>query len=227
MARKVPHGPFKGSQKWLHALVNQHTELLYQALNDPLKLAKGEVVEWLSPLTGDNFSEYSDSDFVTKLGATLSVRELPEFWPTGGAAWDALGRTQSGKLLLVEAKAHIAEMVSKPSCAKSDASVELIAESLRTTQLFMNAKPEIDWSQCFYQYCNRLAHLYLLRHVNRIPAHLVFVYFIGDSEVCGPQTEMEWRAAVEVLERFLGVTKHRLRSFIHHLYFDVSHLSSS
>ena len=38
-----------------------------------------------------------------------------------------------------------------------------------------------DWSGTFYQYANRLAHLYLLHELNDVDAWLVFVYFVGDS----------------------------------------------
>ena len=43
--------------------------------------------------------------------------------------------------------------------------------------------PRTDWSHCFYQYANRLAHLYLLRESNGLDAFLVFVYFVDDRTV--------------------------------------------
>jgi len=227
MARKLFDGPARGSQKWIQILVNEHRADFRSALAEPLKLGDGEGIEWLSPRDDDEFAEYSDSDFIDRLGLQLAATPLAEFWPVGGAVWDALGQTESGQPLLVEAKAHIGEMVSTPSGAISEESIGLIARSLRETKSFVHGKEEIDWSRCFYQYCNRLAHLYLLRHRNGIPAHLVFVYFVGDADMSGPKTQVEWQAAVELLERFLGVTRHRLRPYIHHVHFDVMRLSSN
>jgi len=41
--------------------------------------------------------------------------------------------------------------------------------------------------------------------VNGIETYLVFVYFLNDADLDGPQTEREWRAAIKVLHETLGV----------------------
>ena len=84
----------------------------------------------------------------------------------------------------------------------------------------------IDWSGKLYQYANRIAHLYLLRELNRIPAYLLFIYFIGDRDVDGPQTTEEWKAAIEVAERVLGLpTRHRLSDYVVDIFVHVDELS--
>src|SRR5438045_3142137 len=103
----------KGSQRWLQLAVNDSPELLVKELAPSLPLGHG-AIEWLSPLRTDSpaFCEYRDDACLQKLRVRLDKRALATFWPSRGPMWDALGRTESGELLLVEAKAHIAEMVS-------------------------------------------------------------------------------------------------------------------
>lgn len=124
--------------------------------------------------------------------------------PAVGPSGDALGHTDSGQLILVEAKANIPELLSPPSQATAK-TARLIKKSLALTQRSLKARPGCDWSQRFYQYANRLAHLHYLWRLNRCDAFLVFVYFINASDVASPETEAEWRAAIEVLHEGLGI----------------------
>ena len=83
---------------------------------------------------------------------------------------------------------------------------------------------EIDWSCGFYQYVNRLAHLYLLRQ-NELPAHLLFVDFINDFEMKGPTTIHEWKGAIELLHSYLGIRRHKLKNFVADVFIDISCLA--
>lgn len=74
--------------------------------------------------------------------------------------------------------------------------------------------PTCDWTSTFYQYANRLAHLYYLREINQLPAWLVFVYFTGDEEMKGPRSEAEWRAALTVLHAALGLRRGGLMRYV-------------
>jgi hypothetical protein len=60
-----------------------------------------------------------------------------------------------------------------------------IRASLNKTKDVLNTKNAIDWSIGFYQYTNRLTHLYLLRELNHLPAYLLFIYFMNDAEMNG------------------------------------------
>jgi hypothetical protein len=146
---------------------------------------------------------------------------LKEFWPRRGPQWDALGRTDSSKVLLIEAKANIPEIIS-PACKASAPSKSLIQRSLREVQEYLEIDPGIDWSGKLYQYTNRIAHLYLLREINNIPAFMIFVYLIGDKEVGGPDSFLEWQVALTVAKGVLGIGEHhRLSKFMADIFLDI------
>jgi hypothetical protein len=177
-------------------------------------------VTWLSPLRDDEHAEYSDAHFLQRLGTSLDRRPRRGFWPARGPVWDGLAKTSRGDLLLVEAKAHIPEIVSPPSGA-GEASLERLARSLEETRKFLNSKSKHPWTGTFYQYTNRLAHLYLLRELNRLPAWLVLACFVGAEDVRGPATANEWRGALKLLDPYLGLGRHRLSPFVVHVFPDV------
>lgn len=223
MARVVQPKGTKGSLKWIQRLVNARPDLIKQQIAQAINLRENDNIHWLSPLNTDEFAEYRDASFTQRLGITLNGRSRESFWPDRGPQWDALGKTDSGKVLLVEAKAHLGEIVS-PGTQASEMSRRKITSSLKETKLFLKVAPNIDWSTTFYQYSNRLAHLYLLRILNGIDSYLVFVYFLNDKEVEGPKTVREWRAAIMVLEASLGLKKHKLSRFILEVFIDVTEL---
>ena len=125
---------------------------------------------------------------------------------------------------MIEAKAHVQELYSDGSGAKAPRSVELINTALTNSQAALAAKSDIAWTGCFYQYANRLAHLWWLRE-RSVDAYLVFVYFLNDTTVTrAPGTQAEWEAALYVMKRCLGVTDHRLRKWALDIFVDVKDL---
>jgi hypothetical protein len=134
----------------------------------------------------------------------LTKRPLSDFWPSRGPQWDALGISEAGEAILVEAKAHIQEIFSPPSQA-SPKSLKRIIKSLDETSSALRAQPGLDWSRRFYQYANRLAHAFLLKELNDVPTRLLFIYFVGDTDMNVPDTKPEWQAAIEVLHEALGI----------------------
>ena len=213
----------RGSLKWIQVLVNRHPNLFAQRVREAGALPPGETIEWVSPLEGDDFAEYRDGSFLSRLCVELDNRALSDFWPRYGPQWDALGKTDSGGVLLVEAKANVRELVSDACGATSQASMARINDSLKETQEFLRVDPKIGWTGKLYQYANRIAHLYLLRELNGVQAHLVFVYFVGGSDVDGPATVGEWKAAINVVERVLGLPgRHRLSDYVADVFVDVS-----
>ncbi len=220
MARLKQACAVKGSQRWLQRLVNDAPDVLREHLAGPLGLSVGDHIEWLSPRVGDDYAEYRDESFLDRLGIELRDRPLGRFWPTRGPVWDGLAKTVRGDLLLVEAKAHIPEIVSTP-CRAEGASMDLIRRSLEETCGYLHGGDGHDWTARFYQYTNRLAHLYLLRVLNGLPAWLVLFCFVGDEEVGGPETPDEWRGALALLDAYLGLRRHRLSPFVLHLMIDV------
>jgi len=58
-------------------------------------------------------------------------------------------------------------------------------------------------------------------------ARLVFIYFIGATDVGGPTSRLEWEGAIKVTEAYLGIGRHKLSSYIHHVFVDVRHYENS
>lgn len=223
MTRVVQSEGNKGSLKWIQRLINDYPNLINEQLSSGIDLSEGENIEWVSPLRSDDYAEYRDSSFVERLGISLERRTLDSFWPKRGPQWDALGRTNNEKIFIVEAKAHIEEIVSSSTQA-SKSSRLVIEESLRETKTFLGVDQSIDWLGTFYQYTNRLAHLYLLRELNGINAYLVFLYFLNDTEMNGPQSIREWQAATKVLKAAIGLRQHPSLRYVIDIFIDVPEL---
>jgi hypothetical protein len=207
---RVPQKPAsRGSQKWLQLLVNRAPHLLDSALGRHLGLSPADTIAWLSPRADDGYAEYRDEAFLTKIGARPQRTPLAAFWPTRGPQWNALGRTSRGEPLLVEAKAHIPELLSPP-CPAAGRTLRAIRTSLDRVKRAVSLRAAADWSTTYYQYANRLAHLYFLRTLNQVPAYLVSLYLVGDTDLRGPRTPEQWAGALELVHAQLGIVDARL-----------------
>ena len=229
MARYQQARATRGSQRWLQDLVNDCPELLDAAIQRESN-AISSPIRWVSPLADDGFKEYWDAGFLNRLDVSLDCVPLGEFWPPNGPHWDALGKTRDGQIILLEAKAHVEEMVGTPTGA-SPQSLKLIRESLETVKSHVKSRSPADWSTAFYQYNNRLAHLYLLRTLNKVDAFLVNLHFLNADEMASertvvPKTVDEWKAAITLQERFLGIRpKHALSRYMIHAFVDTRDIS--
>lgn len=204
----------RGSLKWLQKAIEQGGAMLR-----PAALAD---IRWVSPLREDQFAEYRDGAFLEAIGQGQLTPALANFWPRGGPQWDALGLA-NGRPVLVEAKAHINEFFS-PASQASEPSLVKISASLQSVANGLNARPGTDWSQVFFQYANRIAHLDFLRR-HGVDAHLLFVSFIRDADMRGPESAAEWEIAFRAADYALGLPKrHALSKYIHHVYPDVTRL---
>lgn len=219
MSRIEQQRAIKGSQKWLQVLVNQNPEFLNNKIRAHIPLKAEETIKWLSPLEEDSFAEYQDEDFLKRVSIRLENHSLDSFWPHGGPVWDGLGKTSNGNVILVEAKSHISELAS--TCQAKPQSRKLIRASLAETASFYGSTSPDNWLQDYYQYANRLAHLYLLRNLNKVPAWLVFVCFVNDHEMAGPKSVREWQSAIETIHAHLGIKPERLIPYIVDVFFDV------
>lgn len=218
---RVPQKPAtKGSQKWLQLVVNEAPHLIDRAIAMQMGVSPGDKITWLSPLADDAYAEYRDEAFLSKLGVQAARMPLSKFWPRGGPRWDGLGRTSGGELFLVEAKAHIPELLSTATAA-SPTSRRTIATRLQSVKRALGSRARSDWSGLCYQYTNRLAHLFFLRALNRLPAFLVLVYFINASDVDGPSSAEEWSGAIRLVHALLGLDERRLQAALGHAVLDV------
>jgi hypothetical protein len=209
--RRQPRGK-KGSLKLIQDLVNLHPEVLDEAIEDG-------PVEWRSPLADDEYAEYWDQAFLDRLGVTLGARPLHTFWPRSGPRWDALGLVLGQRVVLVEAKAHVAEVESL-SRAEGE-SRSMIQAAFAEVGRKWQVEDINSWLTTHYQYANRLAHAFLLNELNAIPTSLVFVHFIGAEEVQGPATKAEWQAKLRDMHRALGIHD-RLPEYVRNVFVDVS-----
>jgi hypothetical protein len=223
MARVIQPVGTRGSLKWIQRAVN----LKPLTLDRPIAELTGISlpITWLSPLASDDYAEYRDDDFLRRIGAApYLARKLESYWPRRGPQWDALGKSASGDVFLVEAKAHVKEIFSSGTQA-TEGSRAMIERALSETAEFLGAKPRAAWSDTFYQLANRLAHLCFLRRED-ISAWLVLVNFMGDKEMGGPASAAEWEAAYKVVNYIMGLDdRHALSCYVIHIYPQVAALA--
>lgn len=151
-----------------------------------------------------------------------------EFWPTGRGIhnWDAIGCIGKGanqELLLLEAKAHVKEM--KSDCgATSATSIEKITSAFDEVKPNLGARPDSDWFHQYYQAANRIAALHFL-HREQVPAHVLFLYFLGDqspNKDC-PCDEDGWKPFIVEQWKHLDIAHgHSLSDRVHNLFLPIS-----
>lgn len=197
----------RGSLKWIQRAVEHRPDRL-----QPPDLP---AITWLSPRREDGFAEYRDGAFLGLLGLSHLSSALREFWPRRGPQWDALGVTERGPVL-VEAKAHLREFRSPPSQARG-ASLARIEAAFRAVQQDLAIQPRASWTEVYFQYANRLAFLWWLRKEG-VPAELLFISFLGDVDIGGPESAETWHAAFAAADHALGLPSgHGLAAHVHHV----------
>jgi hypothetical protein len=206
----------RGSLKWIQKAINEKWPSLEEVIVQ--RLGSGDTITWLSPLAADDYAEYRDGSFLRLISQGGLEAALDEFWPARGPQWDALGETLRGNILLVEAKAHVAELCSPATAAGPDSRPRIQAALDKVAQQ-LNARPEhAPWSEFFYQLGNRLAHLRFLRD-HGVPAWLVLVNFVGDNDIGGRTSKEAWEAAYQVAFHVMGLrADHPLAPFMIHVY---------
>lgn len=212
MRIEQPEG-HKGSLKWMQRAVNTSPHRLQPDRLPPLT--------WVSPLAADGFAEYRDGGFLRRLGLGPLAPALADFWPARGPQWDGLA-TFPGGVVLAEAKAHLREFDTPPSAA-GPTSARRIAAAFSQVQSALGLTPRAPWHRRFYQYANRLAHLWWLREQG-INAHLLLIGFLNDPDLNGPSSTAEWHDAIAGAEEALGLTPNPLAFALHTLHPDVRDL---
>ena len=192
----------RGSLKWIQRLVTLRPGICDVQLCAQGALLNRGTLEWLSPNRDDDWAEYRDAAFLRRIGHLELIEALNQFWPQRGPQWDGLARDTSGAIYLFEAKAHTGEMTS--NCQASPKSRARIETAVSDTKVAFGAAPDADWLIGYYQYANRLAHLHFLRRAG-VNAWLVFLYFINDAEMRGPNSEEAWNDHLELVHRQLGL----------------------
>jgi hypothetical protein len=209
----------KGSLKWVQQMLAQSPNGIETAVRTELAIDPTSSIDWKSPRADDQHAEYRDVDFLKKLNLEHFADDLRAFWPTRGPQWDALGVVSDGKVILVEAKAHVNEMAS--SCDAGERSREVIDRSLLSAKEYYGAKESADWASGYYQYANRLAHLKFLRE-RGVDAHLLFIYFLNDRAVRGPSAATGWADVIDECYATLGLPPNRSIDGLHSIFVDVA-----
>jgi hypothetical protein len=154
------------------------------------------------------------------------------YWPSRGNPpnWDAVGEaTFQGRneWLLLEAKAHLGELVSNCRAREGEGRLT-ITKALERAKNALGVSLDRDWLHQYYQFANRLAILNFLRE-NGVAARLLFVYFVGDNfdrlpthnAEC-PKDQAGWETALSDQARWLGLDKiHPLSNYVHKLFVPV------
>jgi hypothetical protein len=211
-----------GSLRDLQILINEKSCMLDNELEKYFQ--KKLAVKWVSPLKIDGYSEYRDEDFLDILGIRSIIKTpLHEFWPKNGPQWDALGK-YANTIFIVEAKANIPELKS-PGTKASNNSKELIEKSLNSVKKYLNVDNSVYWMGTYYQYINRIAHLYYLRLLNKIDAYLIFIYFVNDNTINGPKTIDEWKCEIKELHKKIGLKEDNILSkYILNIYINYNNI---
>ena len=222
-----------GSECHLLRWMGRHRRLFDEKVSGALG-RPSEPIEWLDfkfapnlewPGKGWPDAEPKGLEFLCDRGELQSRWE--SFWPTakGIHNWDSVGWIGAGpdrELLLVEAKAHVAEMES--DCGAGPASIRKIERAFERVKWDLKANSCADWTKGYYQAANRIATQWFLEQEG-VRTRLLFILFCGDrfpGKDC-PVSEQEWEPAIEAQRLHLGLeSKHRLSDRIHELFLPVS-----
>ena len=194
-------------------LINNKKSILDEEIGRILSVGDLSIT-WTSPIPPD-YNEYYDKDFLSELGVRKLTDEkypLDQFWPKRGPQWDALGYG-NGKGFIVEAKSHISELFRDINTSNPESS-EFIKKSLDEVKgkitPFADKRYEGDWTKVFYQYANRLAHLYYLRVLNELDIYLVYVYFLNDPYwgINAVSSKEKWEGVISTVKNYLGFGDH-------------------
>lgn len=221
MSRVKQKDNSKGSLKCIQTLINNYPEIINKCIIYNFKDFANEKIEWLSPMKNDEHAEYRDSSFIKLIGLNADNIQLEKFWPKNGPQWDALAKTENGKVILVEAKANIAEISSGGTTAKNHNSKALIKKSLDEVKQFLEIVNNIDWSKNYYQYTNRIAHLYYLREVCKKEVYLINLYFVNDKDHIST-AKGEFELAIKKLKIHFGIETHKLDNFMCEIFIDLN-----
>ena len=239
-----------GSEWQLFRLLGRHRKLWNLAVRQVLE--RDEVggitaIEWadfpFSAKTKTKDQEIKGMDFVPD-----KLTEWKAYWPDSEAGtpdreqgvptWDAVGHIHfaaqmPSEWVLVEAKSHESELThSSPCGAKLTSSIEKITKALEQTYNAMGCT-ELPWANATdtwlqigcYQIANRFACLHFLRNVVKIPARLLFVYFLNDpyKGVLCPTSPSAWKHdLLNLYGRMYIPLTHSFKDFTHYLCMDVA-----
>jgi hypothetical protein len=214
----------KGSLRFIQQLVSRNPDLFHRRLQEQGVVSAETSVRWVSPRPDDAWAEYRDAAFLERIGHTKLAPALKAFWPARGPQWDGLC-IAGDTILLVEAKAHVGEMVS--SCtAEAPSSVALIEQSLSAAKQALGVDAAADWMNGYYQLANRLAHLWFLRG-RGVDARLVLLQFTGETGMPTASSLAAYHDAFDTAMKHLGFDPAAAIPGVVRIYIDMAELGAS
>lgn len=218
-----------GSECHLLRWMGRHRTAFDAAVRQALGKSEG-APQWLDFLF-DRKRDWADSELkgLQFLDSDVALqKDWMTWWPQGRGIqnWDAVGwwgDPSQREILLVEAKAHIAEIHSECK-AKPHGGLSLIKSSLSETAIAIEVTDISAWLTDYYQLANRIAVVHFLKEHGYNP-HLILVYFVGDSYSTSrksPQRPEEWAIPLAQQKKAMGLPdSHSLSPNVHELYLHV------
>lgn len=184
-----------GSKYQLLRMLGWHRNEFNKAVSEVASISSN--INWLDfEFNGPEDKELLNFDFISQL-----KDEWRNYWKCGAAGlnWDAVGITDDGVYVLVEAKAHVKELESSSggSNKSKESNNKVIDNYLKSNGIKRTAE---DWNNKCYQLANRLIALdFLEKH--GVKAKLVYVLFENGFEFNSSSnksaTSHEWEKAFD------------------------------
>ena len=120
-----------GSQRQIQAYTNTPPllEVLDREIRVALPVLAGTALEWRSPLATEHYEEPTGEGFWSAIDQPRLRAAAAGWWPRRGPSWDAIALARDGlepaTVVLVEAKANVAEFTAGPLAARAEASVTI------------------------------------------------------------------------------------------------------
>lgn len=168
---------------------------------------------WLYPASTVFTREPRGMEFLRQGPTHLETLEAwRTFWPQTGNPpnWDGVAREPgSGEWLLFEAEPNHPEFCSH-ACSAGPKARTLIESAMSQVKVHLGVHRDFQWLGTYHQYANRLACLYFLNVLHKIPTRLIFIYFTGDKFPdgrCCPSNKAEWRRLIEACHLTLAFVR--------------------
>lgn len=225
-----------GSECHLLRWMGRHRNSFNKAISLAIRLHGNEkIIHWVDFGFNNDESHWHDSEPTRLNFINNEITKMNWEWPKSGVQqnWDSIGyivplnnptQEQSKEILLLEAKAHLAEIKS-PSCGAGIRSMKKIKEILKNTAKDLGvsnySKVEDVWLNKYYQTANRLATYNYLKKSGYKP-YLVFLYFINDQHegVTCPSQVFEWENVLSKQKSEMGINDVFINESVYNLFID-------
>ena len=195
-----------GSEFHLLRWLGRHRDCLSEKVQEATGLK--DPIHWLDFNFSQRPGQLDEELKGVEFASSDIQKSWEDFWPSTGNQqnWDCVGETSAGKILLVEAKAHIGELHS-PTHAK-ESGRKKIEDAFTIVGQNIGVMSIAKWMEDYYQLANRIAALWFLRK-DGTDAALVNIYFLNDlnngNRDC-PKDIDSWKPIIADEYKYLGIT---------------------